>query len=86
MGIGWDFRIRGFAGCKHPNHAPPGTLLLETTHKGESSAAMEIDAWKSRMRRGEVSKAELIDLRIGGKLTNLNIFEETEITWSWKAT
>ncbi len=81
--MGWDFRVRGFAGSRHPRGAPVGTLLLETTHKGESSAAAEVDAWKSRMARGEVSKIELIDLRVGGRLTNLNIFEHTEIPWSW---
>ena len=85
MGLrtGWDFRVRIFAGGRHPKGIPPGTLLLETTHKGESSAAVEIDAAKSRMARYEVSKVELIDLRIGGTLTNLNVFEYTEIPWSW---
>ena len=85
MGLrtGWDFRVRGFAGGRHPCGARLGTLLGETTHKGESSAAVEIDAWKSRMARGEVSKVELIDLRVGGTLTNLNVFEHREIPWSW---
>jgi hypothetical protein len=78
-----QFRVRGFAGGRHPNHIRVGTLLLETTHSSESSASAEIEAWKTRMNRGEVSHAELIDSRIGGWLTNLNIQPYTEIPWSW---
>jgi hypothetical protein len=41
------------------------------------------------MRRREVSRVELIDMRPdrsmrpGGSLTNLNIGPETKIPWSW---
>lgn len=62
----------------------PGTLLLETTHTGEHSAAMEIEAWQERMKRGEVSRVEMIDLRPGGKLTDLNVHTHTAIPWSWR--
>ena len=83
---GWDFRVRGFAGGRHPNGVPAGTLLVETTHKGESSAFIEIEAWKARMRRGEVSRVELIDLRPsdgrGRSLTNMSVYEHTDIPWS----
>lgn len=82
---GWDFRVRGYAS---PNYArqigcAPGALLVETTHNGESSAYVEIEAWLSRRRRGDVSKIELIDLRPGGNLTNLDIDLSTHIPWSW---
>ena len=80
----WDFRVRGFAGHRHPNGIPAGTLLVETVHRSESSAYAEIEAWKARMQRGEASRAELIDLRSKGNLTDLNIHPWTEIQWSWK--
>lgn len=81
----WDFRVRGFAGGHHHGGVPFGILLVETTHVGESSASLEIEAWKSRMRDkpGDVSRAELIDLRLGGTLTNMNVRPETKIPWSW---
>jgi hypothetical protein len=82
---GWKFKVRGFAGPSHPRGAPVGTLLLETVHKGEPSAAMEIEAWQTRMCDGSASRAELIDMRPGGNLTNLQIYADTEIAWSWKA-
>ena len=78
----WKFRIRAFAGSRH-GMAPLGVLLFETVHGTESSAAVEIDACKSRMKRGEIEHAELIDLRPQGRLTNLNISENTIIPWSW---
>lgn len=78
----WDFRIRGFAGARHPKKIRPGSLLLETTHKGEASAYVEIETWRERMRRGEVRHVELIDMRPGGILTNLLVYAETRIPWS----
>lgn len=82
--MNWDFRVRGYAGGRHPKGIPVGSLLLETVHKGEASAAIEIECWQERMCRGEVSHAELIDLRYGGRLTNLQIYAETKIMWSYK--
>jgi hypothetical protein len=83
--MSWDFRIRGYAGSRHPRRITPGTILGETVHRGETSAAVEIDAWQSRMGRGEVSHVELIDIRQGGRLTNLHVYEYTKIPWSWAA-
>lgn len=80
----WDFRIRGYAGGRHPREIRPGTLLLETTHKGEASASIEIECWQERMKRGEVSKVELIDMRPRGKLTDLNVHAHTVVPWSWR--
>ena len=77
-----DFKVRGFAGGRHPAGVKLGALLMETDHQGETSASVEVDVWKKRMERGEVSKCELIDLRPLGKLTNLDIYEHTEIPWS----
>jgi len=76
------FRVRGFSSGRHP--MPFGTLLLETSHTTETSAYIEIEAWKERMKRGEVSKVELIDHRVGGKLTNLDVQLHTDIPWSWR--
>ena len=75
------FRVRGFAGGRHPD-AKFGALLLETVHSTETSAYVEIEAWKERMKRGEVSKVELIDCC--GGLTNLNVQPYTDIPWSWR--
>jgi hypothetical protein len=77
-----DFTIRGYAGAKHPS-APSRSHILTTTHGSESSAYVEIEAYKSRMRRGEVSHVELIDNRPDGHLTNLKVYDHTEIPWSW---
>jgi hypothetical protein len=81
--MSWNFRITGFAGGRHPR-APFGTKLLVTSHKSEASAYAEIEAWRERMRRGEASKVELIDLRPGGNLTNVAVYQETQIPWSWR--
>jgi hypothetical protein len=80
----WDFKVSGFSGAHHPTSIPFGTLLLTTTHIGESSAYAEIEAWRSRMGRGEIDHVELIDLRPGGNLTDLHVDKHTEIPWSWK--
>lgn len=53
----WDYRIRAYA---PPNQG--GGLLLETVHRGEASRDMEISVFRDRMRRGEVSHIEVIDL------------------------
>lgn len=74
--MSWEFRVRGFSAR--------GIRLAETSHTTEASAAIEIEAWQSRMGRGEVGYAELIDLRPGGRLTNLRVYQTTEIPWSWK--
>ena len=68
------FRVAGFRGQEK---------LVETIHSSEVSAFVEIEAWKARMRRGEVSRIELIDLRPNGELTNLTVCPETGIMWSW---
>lgn len=77
-----EFIVRGYAGFRH-RVAKPYTLLMATTHSSEASAAVEIDAWKARMRRGEVSHCELIDQRPDGGLTNIRVDEDTVIKWSW---
>ena len=68
------FIIRGYAA---------GMLVLETTHTSEASAAIEVECWRDRMRRGEVMRCELIDCRPGGTLTNLYIYEHTVVPWPW---
>jgi hypothetical protein len=72
-----DFIVKGF------NYR--GGLLLETTHRGETSAAIEIDVWQTRMRKtGEaVAYAHLIDCRPGGTLTTIPVHAGTIIPWSW---
>jgi hypothetical protein len=79
-----DFKIRGFAGPRHPYNVPPGAFLMETNHFSEASAAIEITAWQSRIERGEVAYVELDDLRPMGVLTNHRVYADTEIAWSWK--
>jgi hypothetical protein len=66
---------------------PAGNLLAETVHSTEHGAYIEILTWQSRIRLGEVMRAELIDLRRdlppGASLTNLRIRADTRIEWSW---
>lgn len=76
------FKVRAFAGGRHRS-APAFTLLSETTHTTEVSAYVEIEALRERMLRGEVARAELIDQRVGGELTCLNVYNYTPIPWSW---
>ena len=62
-----------------------GNLLLETTHTTETSASIEIDVWQTRMARSgdRAARAELIDCRPGGRLTNIAVYSYTKIAWSW---
>jgi hypothetical protein len=53
----WEYRIRAF---RPPNQG--GGLLIETVHRGEASRDMEIDVFKTRMKRGEVDHIEVIDM------------------------
>jgi hypothetical protein len=83
--MNWDFRVRGFAGSKHPGKAPFGVMLVETSHRGISSAQTETLAWAARIDRGEVSRVEIIDMRPGGKMTNLKLYTSAEIkALEWK--
>lgn len=50
----WDFFVSGYR---------KGQVLLQTSHKGESSMQMEVEAWKHRMRRGECDKIVISDQR-----------------------
>lgn len=53
----WEYRIRAY---RPPNQG--GGLLYETVHRGEHSRDMEIAIFKERMRKGEVSHIEVVDL------------------------
>lgn len=81
----WDFKVRGYAGMKHP-HARPREWLGETSHRGLSSLQMEIMVWQTRCARGDASHCEIIDLRPGGTLTMQNIDDTTKIDWkeAWR--
>lgn len=79
-----DFIIRGYAGHKHPG-ARRGAMVLETTHKSEASASIEIEAYRERMKRGEIDHVELLDCRPGGALSNCDVRAHTPIAWSWCA-
>jgi hypothetical protein len=56
---GTMYRVKGYAGHKHPT-AGYGVLLLETHHSSESSKDVEVIVWRERIRRGEASKVEII--------------------------
>ena len=51
----WCWLVRGFD--------TKGHLLVETVHKGDTSKDMEVDVWKTRMKRGEVGRIEVVDRR-----------------------
>lgn len=63
----WDYRIRAYIGCTHKavlqGWHQVGELLMETTHIGDHNRDMEIDIWRDRIKRGEVSHIEVIRLR-----------------------
>lgn len=50
------FHVRGFAPVNQGGH-----LLLETWHDSVPSKDMEVAAWRTRMRRGEVGRIEVDD-------------------------
>jgi hypothetical protein len=77
-----DFRVRGFAGSRHPRGAPRGSLLLETVHRGVGSAQTEILVWMDRLKRtGEIDHVELIDCRPGGMATCMDVRNYESINW-----
>jgi hypothetical protein len=51
----WEYTIRAY---RPPNQG--GGLLMETVHVGTHSRDVEIDVFKTRMRRGEVARIEVI--------------------------
>ena len=57
----WMYKVRGYAGSKHPR-ARLGDLLLETVHGCKSSMEIEVLCWKDRIKRGDASRCEVIDL------------------------
>lgn len=57
-----DWKVRGYAGAHHPRGAPYGSLLVETVHDGDHSKDTEVDCWRRRAARGEVSKVEVFNL------------------------
>lgn len=54
-----DFRIRSYAGPKHPI-ANCGDFLLETINRGSASASTELHTYLRRMERGEIERVEII--------------------------
>lgn len=76
----WDFRVRGYAGPKHPK-ASALELLGETSHKGVSSAQVEVQMWQYRCKRGDASHCELIDCRPGRNMKMLTINASTDVDW-----
>jgi hypothetical protein len=78
--VNWDFRVKGFAGPKHPR-CTIGTELGETTHRGVSSLQMEIEVWQSRCKDGSALYCQIIDLRPGGNLTSLRVDHHTKFDW-----
>jgi hypothetical protein len=58
--------VRGYAGRRHPS-VRVGELLVETWHVGDGSMQTEVVVWRMRMKKGECSRVEVIDLRPGGR-------------------
>lgn len=57
----WRYTVRGYASRNHPKGAPPGSLLLETTHRDKHSRDLEVWAWLSRIVKGDgVEHIEII--------------------------
>lgn len=43
-------------------YKPDGTLALETTHRTEASAQIEVEAYRARMARGEIARIDVTRL------------------------
>ena len=52
--------IKAYAGGKHPT-APPGVMVLHTWHTTDVSKDIEIEVFQTRMKRGEISRIEILD-------------------------
>lgn len=59
-----DFYVTGFAGHSHPR-AARGVPLAKTWHIGSVSKDIEVEAWKARMKCGEVGRVEVLDVKAG---------------------
>lgn len=53
-----DYLVRGYSRAQV-------YLLVETLHRSEASMRVEIEAWRARMRRGEVSRIEVVNRNTG---------------------
>ncbi len=53
----WEYKIRAYY---PPNQG--GGLAIETVHRGEASRDLEIEVFKTRMKRREISHIEVIDM------------------------
>ncbi len=66
--LGQTYHVVGYAGPRHPavleRRARVGDFLVKTWNIG-SSKDMEVQVWKARMARGEVSK---IEVSLNGKI------------------
>lgn len=65
-----DYEIISYAGPKHPR-APNGEFLLHTWHVGTLSRDIELDAYRERMKCGEVSQVDIFEVGTGKKETLL---------------
>ena len=52
----WDYTLRIYAPSNQGGH-----LLLETTHRGETSKDIELQVCRMRMATGEVGHVEVLD-------------------------
>ncbi len=55
--VWWEYKIRAYY---PPNRG--GGLALETVHRGAHSRDTEIACFKERMKRGEISHIEVVDM------------------------
>ena len=52
--------IKAYAGWSHPT-AHPTALVLHTWHTTDVSKDIEVEVFRARMARGEISKIEILD-------------------------
>lgn len=67
VSVWWDYRIRAYY---PPNRG--GGVAIETVHRGEASRDVEIAVFKERIRKGEISHIDVIDIE---RCTTQRIYE-----------
>jgi hypothetical protein len=56
----WKYTIKAFRTRTNPSQPGRAVLVIETTHATEASRNIEIEAFRERMKRGEISYIEVL--------------------------
>jgi hypothetical protein len=71
MAIIHPWSIKAYAGWDHPT-AVPMAMILHTWHDTEVSKDIEVEVFRGRMAKGQISKIEILD----------HVNAQTETIWT----